>query len=193
MIPEKRKEYFSDAKENIERMVELVDDLLIVSKIEEGELSLRRKEISLEKLIADLVSRYKFFAEASNTKLEFYCQKNLPKVFMDPSYIKLVIENLIDNAVRYTSGQGELEIRLGKKGKNLLFQIKDTGVGIPKREQKYIFQKFFRSENILREQTQGSGLGLYIAKSIVGKLKGKIWFESQEGKGTTFYFTLPIK
>jgi len=193
IIPGKRKEYFSSAKENIERMVELVDDLLIVSKIEEGELPLRRKEISLEKLIAGLVSRFKFFAEASNTKLEFYSKKNLPEVFIDPSYIKLVIENLIDNAVRYTIDGGKVEIRLGKKGKNLLFQIKDNGAGIPEKDQKYIFQKFFRSENILREQTRGSGLGLYIAKSIIEKLGGKIWFESQEGKGTTFYFSLPIK
>jgi len=193
IIPEKRKEYFSSAKENIGRMIELVDDLLIVSKIEQGELPLRKKEISLEKLIADLVSRFEFFAEASNTELKFHFQKNLPKIFVDPSYIKLVIENLIDNAVRYTAGQGKIEIRLEKRGENLLFQIEDNGAGIPKKDQKYIFQKFFRSENILRDQTRGSGLGLYIAKSIIEKLGGKIWFESEEGKGTMFYFILPIK
>ena len=131
MTQEKRKEYFSSAKENIERMVELVNDLLIVSKIEQRKIPLRRKEIFLEKLIAGLVSRFKFFAEASNTKLEFHSQKNLPEIFIDPSYVKLVIENLIDNAVRYTSGRGKVEIRLRKKGKTVLFQIKVTGVGIP--------------------------------------------------------------
>ncbi len=190
---EKREEYFNSAKENIERMVELIDDLLIVSKIEQGEFPLRRKEIFLEKLITGLVSRFKFFAEASNIELKFYPPKNLPKIFVDPSHIKLVIENLIDNAIRYTKSRGKVEIRLQKKGKNLFFQIQDTGAGIPERDQKYIFQKFFRAENILKEQTRGSGLGLYIAKSIIEKLGGKIWFDSEEGQGTTFYFTLPIK
>ena len=80
-----------------------------------------------------------------------------------------------------------------KKGKNLYFEIKDNGVGIPKGDQKYIFQKFFRSENILRYQTQGSGLGLYISKAIVERSGGKIGFKSEENKGSTFWFTLPIK
>ena len=87
----------------------------------------------------------------------------------------------------------EIEIKINKKDHKLLFEIKDTGVGIPREDQKRIFQKFFRSMNVMRHQTQGSGLGLYIAKSIVEKSGGKIWFKSKEGEGTTFWFTLPIK
>ena len=77
------------------------------------------------------------------------------------------------------------------KGKNLRLEIKDTGVGIPREDQKYIFEKFFRSGNVLRHETQGSGLGLYIAKSIIKRSKGEIGFESKEHKGSTFWFTLP--
>lgn len=190
---EKEEEYLINVKENIARMVELIDDLLIVSKIEQGTFPVIKKEISLEDLIKELVLRYKVFSEASNIELSFLPQENLPKILADSSLMKLVIENLIDNAIRYTKGGGKVEILLEREKRNLLFAIKDTGVGIPQTEQPYIFKKFFRAANILKEETQGSGLGLYVAKSIIEKSGGKIWFESKEGKGTTFYFTLPIK
>jgi signal transduction histidine kinase len=193
MTSEKEKEYFSHLKENISRMGELVDELLIVSRIEEGGFPLRKREASLEILVRELIARYKVFAEASNVKVIFYPQKDLPKAFFDPTLMKLVVENLIDNAIRYSKEKGEVEIWLEKKEKSLYFKIKDTGLGIPKADQKYIFQKFFRGENIMREQVRGSGLGLYITKLIVEKSGGRIWFESQEDKETTFYFALPIK
>ncbi len=190
---EKQEEYFVNVKENIARMVELIDDLLIVSKIEQGSFSVAKVEISLKDLTEDLVERYKVFAEASRIKLNFYSQENLPKILADPSLLKIVTENLIDNAIRYTKGGGTVEIRLMKEKDKVLFAIKDSGVGIPQKEQKYIFQKFFRAENISKERTRGSGLGLYVCRSILNKLGGQIWFKSQLGKGTTFYFKLPIK
>jgi len=190
---ERQEEYFTNVKENIARMVELIDDLLIVSKIEQGSFPVMKREISLEDLIKELVSRFKIFAEASHIGLNFYPQKSLPKVSADPSLLKLVIENLIDNAIRYTKSGGRVEIKLERKGENVFFEIRDTGVGIPEKEQKYIFRKFFRGENILKKQTHGSGLGLYVCETIIGKSGGKIWFESEEGKGTTFYFSHPIK
>lgn len=193
MAPVKKEEYFNNIKENIGRMIELVDNLLVVSRIEKGTLPVRKKEIYLDDLIKELVLRYKTFSQASNIKMNFYPQENLPKIFVDPTLLKIALENLIDNAIRYTKGGGEIDIYLQKKEKGLYFKIKDAGVGIPKEDQKYIFQKFFRASNILQKQTQGSGLGLYITKSVIQNLGGKIWFESQEGKGTTFYFILPIK
>jgi len=191
--PKKKEEYFSQLKRNIERMVELVDNLLLVSRIEKGSFPIRKRKSSLEDLIKDLINRSKVFADAFNIKIKFYPQNNLPKSFFDSTFIKLVVENLIDNAIRYSKKEGKIEIWLEKKKNFLYFKIKDKGVGIPKADHKYIFQKFFRSENAIKEQTEGSGLGLYIAKSIIKKSKGKIWFESEEMKGTTFYFTLPIK
>jgi len=192
-IEERQTEYFKILKENSARMGELVQDLLTVSKIETATLPLKKREISLENLIRELISEFEPFAKASNVEIEFKPQKDLPKVFADPSQIRLVVENLLDNAIRYIKDRGRAEILLEKKGKNLYFEIKDNGVGIPKGDQKYIFQKFFRSENILRYQTQGSGLGLYISKAIVERSGGKIGFKSEENKGSTFWFTLPIK
>ncbi len=190
---EKVEEYLNNVKENIARMVELIDDLLIVSKIEQGTFPILKKEILLEDLIEDLVSRFKVFAEASHIDLSFSPQKDLPEVYADPSLLKLVIENLIDNAIRYTKGGGKVGIKLTKGEKDVTFEIKDTGVGIPEKEQKYIFKKFFRAENVMKERTRGSGLGLYVCKSVIMRSGGKIWFESKEGEGTTFIFTHPIK
>ncbi len=192
-IEEKQTEYFKILKENSARMAELVSDLLVVSRIETATLALKKKEISLEELTKELISEFNLFARASNVEIKFQPQKNLPQVWLDPSQIKLVIENFLDNAIRYVKEKGKVEICLKKTDKAVLFEIKDNGVGIPKEDRKYIFQKFFRSENVLRYQTQGSGLGLYIAKAIVEKSGGKIGFESEESKGSTFWFTLPIK
>jgi len=192
-IEEKQTEYFKILKENSARMGELVSDLLIVSRIETAKLPLKKQEFALDDLINNLIKEFEPFAKASNVEIKFRPEKNLPRVLADPSQIRLVIENLLDNAVRYVKEKGEVEIRLEQKKNNFYFEIRDTGVGIPREDQKYIFQKFFRSENILRYQTQGSGLGLYISKAIVERSGGKIGFKSEERKGSTFWFTLPIK
>ena len=190
--PEKEEEYYTNVKENIARMVELVDDLLVVSKIEEGAFTLHKREIDLSQLIGDLILRYKIFAKASDINLIFTADENIHKVMVDPSMLKLLVENLIDNAIRYTKGGGKIEVGFKKQGGEVLFFVKDEGVGIPENEKRFIFQKFFRAENALKTRTRGSGLGLYVCKSIVAESKGRIWFDSQEDKGTTFYFTMPI-
>ena len=192
-IEEKQTEYFKILKENSARMGELVSDLLTVSRIETTKFPLKKQEFSLEDLIKELISKFEPFTKASNVEIKFLAEENLPKIFTDPSQIRLMIENLLDNAIRYIKERGQVEIKLKKRDKNLYFEVKDNGVGIPKEDQKYIFQKFFRSENILRYQTQGSGLGLYISKAIVERSGGKIGFKSEEGKGSTFWFTIPIK
>lgn len=192
-IEEKQIDYFKILKENSSRMRELVSDLLTVSRIETATLSLKKKEFSLPDLINKLILEFKPFAKASNVEIEFKFQKDLPKAFADPNQIRQVLENLLDNAIRYIKNKGTVEILLESRGKNFYFEIKDNGVGIPKKDQKYIFQKFFRAENILKHQTQGTGLGLYISKAIVERSRGKIGFKSEENKGSTFWFTLPIK
>ena len=191
----KQSEYFKIIQENNERMNELINDLLIVSRIEQGKIFVNKEKVNIKDLIEKLISRFKTFTNAINAEIIFKAQENLPMVFVDSSQIKLVIENLLDNAVRYMSNKSEkkVEIKLSKTGKNLFFEIKDSGVGIPKQDQKYIFQRFFRSKNVMKNQTQGTGLGLYIAKGIIEKLGGKIGFKSKEEKGSTFWFTLPIK
>jgi signal transduction histidine kinase len=185
-------EYFKILKENSTRMIDLVGDLLTVSRIEEGSLIIKREKISIEPIIKKLISRFKPFVLSSNIEIKFEAGENLPQLFIDVHQIEIVIENLFDNAIRYIKEKGEIKVKLQQRDKTLYFEIKDTGVGIPKDDQKFIFQKFFRSENAIRQQTQGSGLGLFIAKSIIERFDGQIGFESEENKGSTFWFTLPI-
>ncbi len=192
-VSEKQLEYFKVLKENSDRMRELISDLLIISRIETAKFPLKKKEFSLVELIKELIKGLEPLAKASNVEVKFEPKADSPKIFADPSQIQLVIENLLDNAIRYIKEKGRVGIKLKRKDGDLYFEIEDTGVGIPKEDQKYIFQKFFRSENVMRYQTQGSGLGLYIAKSIVEKSGGKISFKSEEGKGSTFWFNLPLK
>jgi signal transduction histidine kinase len=193
MSPGKKEEYFKQLKDNISLMVELVDDLLIISKIEEGLFPINKKEASLRNIVGGLVSGATPYAHAKGIELNFNESKDSVAALFDASMIKLVAENLVDNAIRYTRKGGKIEIWTKKEDGKLVFKIKDQGVGIPFSDQKYIFQKFFRSSNALKEETKGSGLGLYIAKLIISKSGGKIWFESEEGKGTSFYFSIPIK
>jgi two-component system sensor histidine kinase VicK len=111
----------------------------------------------------------------------------------------LAVQNLLDNAVRYTPPRGRITILLeiikfhDRDEKDIIFSIKDTGVGIPKDQQPRVFTKFFRGANVMRMDTEGTGLGLFIAKNIIEAHGGKIWFESEERKGTVFYFSLPVK
>ncbi|MDP2864538.1 MAG: HAMP domain-containing sensor histidine kinase [bacterium] len=192
-VSEKQTEYFRILKENSERMKELVSDLLTVSRIEQGKLFFKKERISLQGLIEKVIKEVEIFSKASNVEISFDSEENLPKIIVDPDQIKLVIGNLLDNAIRYIKERGKAEIDLKKNNDNLYVEVKDNGVGIPKDDQKYIFQKFFRSGNIKRHRTDGSGLGLYIAKSIIEKSGGKMGFKSQEGIGSTFWFILPIK
>lgn len=187
----KKQEYFQILKKNSDRMQDLIKDLLMVSKITQGSFILRKKEVNFSIFIEDIVSQFDFFAQSSNIKISIQKQEKLPKVFIDSSQIKIVVENLIENAIRYSRKGGEIKIFLEKRGANIYFKVKDNGISIPEEDKKYIFKKFFRAKNVLEHQSKGSGLGLFISKLIIRALKGEIGFTSQENVGTTFWFTIP--
>lgn len=196
-VEEKQLEYLGILKENNSRMAELIRDLITVTRIEDGSQFLKKESVSLEAVTKDLIFKFQPFFQAAGLELKLMAEASLPQVSTVVNQIKIVIENLIDNAIRYAKPKdgikGLIEISILRREKNIQFEIKDNGIGIPEEDRRFIFQKFFRSGNVKKIQPYGSGLGLFITKSIITKLGGKIGFKSEEGKGTTFLFTLPIK
>lgn len=191
---EQEEEYLLILRENSQRLEELINKIITVSKIEQGKFPLKKELFNFKDLVDKVIFEFKSYAEASNVKMVFENPQPLPEFLGDISQIREVVENFVDNAIKYTKDKGEVRILLSKaqNNKDIYFEIKDSGVGIPEEDQKYIFQKFFRSKSAMKHQTQGSGLGLFIVKSIIESHNGKVGFSSKEGEGTTFWFTLPI-
>lgn len=176
-----------------ERMIALVNDLLEVSRIEQGETKLYLQPTDLTEIIRSLIRDKASEIKKKRLQVAFTIETEpFPVVLTEPNKIKQAINNLLNNAVTYTEEGGKIAIDLKVNDGMLLCIISDTGVGIPEEQQDRIFDKFFRGSNVLQFETIGTGLGLYIAKSFIEGSGGKIWFKSKLGKGTTFYFTLPI-
>jgi len=184
-------EYFDIIKENSARMEGLIDDLLTITRLRQGKKNSKKARFSLTALTEEIISEHKAIADASNVQLELKAPKDLPDVFASYPLIKIVVENLINNAIRYSKGGDKIFIELETLNKQIKFQIKDEGIGIPIEDQKRIFQKFFRARNAIRAEVYGTGLGLFIIKLILDGMNGKVWFTSKKDKGSTFYFTLP--
>lgn len=187
----KQLEYLNLLKENNQRMINLLNNLLKVIKIETKELSLKKERISLAEIVKKVVLTFKSRPENFDFVIDLKIQKDFPQILGDPYWLEQIVENVLDNAIHYSPLRKEIKIKLYLKNKNVYLVIEDKGVGIPTKDQKYIFQKFFRAENILKYQTQGTGLNLYIVKEVLKLMKGKIWFHSKENQGTTFYISLP--
>jgi len=192
-LNEQQKEYLRDTLENTQRMILLVKDLLDVSKIEEGRLEFKIKPSSLEKIVREAIKEFSPLTKAKNCTIFLKVSGKIPPLNIDPMKIKQVITNILSNAIEYNDKKGEIYLTIKRKGNNVLFCCKDTGIGIPEREKKKVFTKFYRSERAIILATGGSGLGLFISKAIIKKSGGKIWFKSKEGKGSTFCFSLPVK
>ncbi len=191
-ITKNQKNYLQQAFDSNERMISLVNDLLNISRIESGRLSLVPKPTDLIELSQTVIDELMPSIRAHNQIFKFIKPKKLPKIKLDTNLIGQVIANLLSNAIKYTHRQGEIVLKIERKDGQVAISVKDQGVGIPQNQQSKVFQKFFRADNVVTLETEGSGLGLYVAKKVVEASGGHIGFVSQEGKGSTFTFTLPL-
>ncbi len=177
-----------------ERMILIVSDLLDVSRIEEGRFGFIFKKADLVPIIKEMVDEVSSIAKNHKINLETDMPKPpIPWVFVDAERLKLALSNLIANAINYTLPGGHVTVGLRQEGSAIRIFVRDTGVGVPHAQMPKLFTKFFRGENVKKIQTEGSGLGLFIVKNIVERHNGEMHVESEEGKGSTFSFTLPIR
>lgn len=199
-----QKEYVHEIFEGNQRMVELVNSLLDVSRLEVGKLPDKPQATSMAELVDSLEKELATIVTSKEQTLTKHIDK-LPPVYADPKQLRMVVQNLMSNAVKYTPAKGAVTVTLRHAGAadvqaadlagdepRLFFSVQDTGYGIPKAQQSKIFGKLFRADNVRALDTEGTGLGLYIVKEVVEKMGGRVWFDSIESVGTTFFVVLPL-
>ena len=182
-----------DARESAERLIRMVNDLLDASKLESGKLNFAPTRTNLRELTEGVLKDVHPQLQTQKHDLSFCGGEDLPPVCIDSQLFRQVILNLVSNAIKYTPSGGKIHIDLAQRNGLIRWSIRDSGIGIPKRAQPQLFEKFFRADNVYAIETEGTGLGLYIVRLILKSSGGRIWCESEEGKGSTFTFEIPAK
>lgn len=192
-LDEKQKEHLNIVEENNNRMIKLVNDLLNVSRIDKHELTLKKERIELIEEIKKNINSLESVADSRNIKLVFESDTKECYIIGDEVYVGVVINNILDNAIKYSKEEGGIvKIKLNQKDGYVRFEAQDRGVGIGEEDKKRIFDKFFRADNARTQRASGTGLGLFIVKSVIKQMKGKVGFSSKLEDGSIFWFEVPI-
>lgn len=191
-LNDSQRDMLTKAYESNERQLQIVSNLLRVAQVDAGKVMLRKTEVEMVQLIEDILKeQYSKFAQRDQ-QCEFIKPSQDVTAYIDKSAFRMVLENIIDNASKYSEEKKTISVGIAKLKDGIRIEVKDQGVGIKDSDQDRLFEKFFRIENPLSTLVGGTGLGLYWAKKIVDLHDGSIRVESEEGKGTTFIITLPL-
>jgi len=190
-LADQQKEFIGKIREITVEMAALISDLLDIGKIEAG-IEMAREPCDMGVLAGEVVSSFEFRAKEKDITVQMDVSQPVPTVIGDPHRLKQVLMNLVGNAIKYTPNGGKVWVRIVAEDGRLITAVQDTGVGIAARDQKQLFQKFYRVRSEETAHIEGTGLGLAIARSIVERHGGRIWVESEPGKGSTFAFSLPL-
>ena len=198
-ISDQQRHFISQIKDAIERQLELVNAMLNASRIELGTLAIDPEPTNIPELVDKVIEELVPQTEAKQIEVAKSYEKKIPMINADPRLMRAVVQNLLTNAVKYTQNGGSIAVVLEKRKDDLMFSVSDTGYGIPQEQQSKIFAKLFRADNVRTLQIEGTGLGLYIVKSVLEQAGGKIWFESpapgrdkEQNPGTAFYVSIPL-
>lgn len=188
-----QEKFLKIAKRNIERLSNLINDILDLSKIETGKMEIRRKVCDIEEVVQSTLEPLMIHARENGIELIHTAGPDLPKVECDPDRVTQVLINLVGNAIKFTPKGGKVEVKLRVVNRDLEFVIEDTGQGIDEKDVSRLFQRFQQLEQSESRKFSGTGLGLSICKTLVELHGGHIWVKSEKGKGSSFFFTIPIK
>lgn len=188
--PTQTNEYLQMIRVSSQRMVKLISDLLDVNRIEEGRIQMNPQPVDLHQTTDDIIKEIMPQNEFKEVEVKLEHEGENFLVFIDPTRLRMVIQNLIDNAIKYSISKKDIQIKISSHNSLVKFEIEDKGIGIKKSDYDKMFQKFSRGRTI-KFSTTGSGLGLFIAKFVIEKAGGKIGFDSEENKGSRFWFILP--
>ena len=184
-------DFLEKVNAEVDSMTQMINELIELSRIETGKSNFKFEPVNLNLFIQETVNRFLPQAERKQIALLTELEPNLPEVKMDRERIQQALNNMLHNAIKFTPQNGRIEVRTDYKDDSAVVQVTDTGIGISAEDLPHIFERFFKADK--SRSTQGSGLGLAIAKHIIQAHKGQIWVQSQEGKRSTFGFSLPIK
>jgi len=189
---EKQKSYFNDIKVSIARLVKLVEDLLTASRAWLGKQPLKTQKVNLADFIRDSLKTIEPYATSKAHMVKFdKLSEVCPEIEADSELLYSVFQNLVSNAIEYSAAGTVVTIELESADGLAKISIHNDGPAIPKEEQAHLFERFFRGESVKKVKPEGTGLGLFIVKSLIEKVGGEVGFKSEEGKGTTFWFSVP--
>jgi two-component system phosphate regulon sensor histidine kinase PhoR len=190
-LNERQHEFLEYAHISTQQLATLVEDILFISKADSGQFTLRRGEVPIAKLIAQVLNSLQAVAEKAEVRLVAEVAESLAPIPADELRLQQVLTNLLNNAIKFSAAQSEVSLRVRAEGEELVFTVADHGKGIAAEDHQRIFERFYQSEGGARARAGGYGLGLSIAKLIVEQHGGRIWVESTLGEGATFAFTMP--
>lgn len=188
-LNDSQQEFLKRIQESVQHITTLINDLLELGSIEAG-LDTRRELVQLDVLLLYSLDMLQGQIKSKRIKVETDIAKSLPALVANPIRLRQVLDNVVGNAIKYSNRNGEVQISIKAEDDQVILQVTDNGPGIPSQDQAHIFDKFYRGKNM--DKQQGSGLGLAIVKSIVDAHQGRIWVESTEGQGSTFFIVLPV-
>lgn len=192
-ITSEQEDFVKKAFISNERMIAMVNDMLTITHNEETALSFKIKPVDIVKLAEEII--FEFSGESNKKNIELIFLKpenNFPEIYCDKEMIRVVLQNLIENAFKYSENEDKIIVSMKEKNYFIEISVRDTGIGIKDEDKEKIFNKFYRTDNAKKKDPIGSGLGLFASKKILDYHNGEIWFESQIDVGTTFCFSLPI-
>jgi two-component system phosphate regulon sensor histidine kinase PhoR len=189
---ENRRRFIEIIHDHALRLSRLTEDLLRLAQLEAGQLNLEIRPINVDSIIGGCLDTSRVKATQKELKLEVQATPDLPAIPGDLGLLQGVLQELLDNAIRYSSPGGLITIRTFQRNGTVVISVSDTGIGIPKADQERIFERFYRSDPARSRDSGGTGLGLSIAKHLIERHGGRIQVESEVGKGSTFSIALPI-